>query len=236
MTKVMFVGDTHGNIDNFTKILHYAKENEVHQIIQVGDFGWWPRWEKGKYFIEQSNFMIKYLGLEPIIFIPGNHEDYFSIKDIYNVPELHKVADYIYLAGRGYIDTIGDTRLMFVGGACSIDKDIRTEGWDYFPEEEISQRDCYRLCSIASQQKIDILVSHDVIDGINLGIKLYDGFRSVRKALRSIAEIIRPLRVIHGHYHHRYFVLENFWGHVTRIDGLGHDNGWIHNQYIIENL
>ncbi len=238
MTKVMWVGDTHANIDNMQRVLLHAVENRIDQIIQLGDFGWWPRWKTGQRFIDFTTEEVLRHGINPLIFIPGNHEDYQSLQGYYNVMSLHKLTDGIYMAGRGYHCQVGQKRIAFVGGGVSVDKHIRTVGVDWFEEESISQRECYNICNNLSRQGIDILACHDTVDFVqNIGnLKLLPNFQAVRQALTAIADVCRPDRIIHGHYHLRYYLNDIRWGNLLRIDGLSHDNGRFENQVLIEEL
>lgn len=77
------------------------------------------------------------------VFFPGNHDNHENYPD--------------YCLGR-----YGEYRdMFFVGGAYSIDHDVRTEGIDWFRNEELSyleQEECFRQYSLA---KPDIVLSHD---------------------------------------------------------------------------
>ena len=233
----MWVGDTHADIPRMQDILNLAAEQQVEYIIQLGDFGWWPRWSGGLDFINYVDHTIEELGLNPLIFVPGNHEDYADIMDKYADPKLHELRDNIYMTGRGYHTVIGSKRVLFVGGAVSVDKDVRTSGWDWFPEETITQRQFGEIADhIATAPKIDILASHDVVDGVNPGIRMIAGYGEVRRALRAIGEICKPSRNIHGHYHIRYNFNTVFWGDHFRVDGLAHENAPIETQVLIEEL
>jgi len=58
---------------------------------------------------------------------------------------------------RGSVLKLPDKRnILFIGGALSIDKKQRTIGYDWFPQETISQKNIFEL----PDEKIDIVISH----------------------------------------------------------------------------
>lgn len=235
----MWIGDTHANIERMDQLIQVAVENNVDKMIQVGDFGWWPRQREGQRFIDFVTKKIKTVGLDPLIFIPGNHEDWDNLEAQDAIKSgYHRLTDSIYTAGRGTIDKIGNTTVLFVGGAQSVDKDVRTPGFDWFPQEEISQKECNDIIELITivNTAIDIMVCHDTIDGIALPVHLIEGYGNVRRALRAIADVARPKKLIHGHYHINYWVNQPIWGDILQVRGLSHDNRALKNQYMIEDL
>jgi len=145
MTKVMFVGDVHGNYDVFSKLVN---ANSPDVVIQCGDFGYFPNMGTDK---RTSLLDIE----QEVYFCEGNHEDYTALSFleedgcVYNLKNIrHKK--------RGSVLTIGDKKILFMGGADSVDKRYRTPGFDWFPEEIITERDVYSI----SEENVDIIVSH----------------------------------------------------------------------------
>ncbi len=143
------VGDTHGKTDiqklypeNFQEQNTLTKDDVV---AQLGDFGWiWhklgsnPAQEEGLNWLATRNYTLAV--------IPGNHENY---DEIFSLPITEKwggkVRYYestgihgkgvIYFLERGEIYTINGKKIFVFGGALSIDKESRTEGFNYWKQE-----------------------------------------------------------------------------------------------------
>jgi predicted phosphodiesterase len=127
---IVVCGDFHGRFESVNKFLNSHKEITI--ILQCGDFGFWPRFKLSKL----KNYDTK------IFWCDGNHEDFEAIKKIEDV----EVFPNVYYMSRGTILTLPDERkVLFMGGAYSIDKYYRTPGYDWFPEETISQKDIMDL-------------------------------------------------------------------------------------------
>lgn len=105
-----FIGDLHGNIDAYKKIISATNG----PTIQVGDFG------VGFTSIPKNLF-----GGQDF-FIRGNHDD----------PDLCEIYRPSYLGNFGYFGS----KIFFVSGAFSIDYEYRTMGVDWWTNEELDYR------------------------------------------------------------------------------------------------
>jgi len=155
--KLVF-GDIHGEFASLNKILN-KKRDTTDLILQCGDWGYWPKFHgttyvdraTGKVKIE-NNYNVKN-GRTKIYFCDGNHEDHESLNKL----ETNEIIPNVFYMKRGTTLTLDDGRVvLFIGGAYSIDKKYRTPGYDWFPEEAITQQDIYNL----PDMKIDIVISH----------------------------------------------------------------------------
>jgi Icc-related predicted phosphoesterase len=140
---ITFVGDIHGDYDLLYNV-DYSDEKS--QVIQVGDFGVtldisvkWNRVDKLE---------------KPIYFIDGNHE-YFPL--LLNYTEPAEIADGLIYLPRGTIKEIDGMKVGFCGGGTSIDKIMRTPGYNWFPEEKITRTDVQSFKNVG---KLDLLVTH----------------------------------------------------------------------------
>lgn len=142
---IAFVGDVHGQFEIFHMIPNDIVPKNV-QVIQVGDFGVVPNlvslWRRVKQFDK------------PIFFIDGNHE-YFPLLTPYKKPSA--IAEGLVYVPRGTVLNIDGIKIGFCGGGVSIDKRIRTPGFDWFPDEAITRRDVQKFYSVG---KLDLLVTH----------------------------------------------------------------------------
>jgi Icc-related predicted phosphoesterase len=185
--KITFIGDTHKKFYHIKEVLDM--NNDL--IISTGDFGYWP----GDININHAlYFMTKQE--KKLYFCDGNHENHWAINELCSNDIVKNV---IYMK-RGKVLTINDSNILFMGGASSIDRKVRTVGLDWFPEEVISQKDMYNL----PNEKIDIVVSHTCPNEffLNLHIKYhYADNDPSRKALSYVLDRYRPKLWIFGHFH-----------------------------------
>jgi len=181
MRTINFIGDLH--CQTFFKKFFTPNSVQLGDLCLLGYDEW--SFEDGKRY-----------------FVCGNHDD-FTVLDP-DAPGLTMVAKNLFHIPRGHVDG----KMMFVGGADSIDRKDRLAGRDWFPEEAISQKQFDRIMSI--NKKIEVIVSHDcpqfVVEKLltnKFGVFSCYRFPS-NLALEAIFEKFKPKMWIFGH-HHRYF-------------------------------
>jgi len=177
---MIIVGDIHGRYKELNAIAQKHKDQDV---IQIGDFGF----GFGMLFDIDSKLIES-----NIRFFRGNHDN----------PELCNA----------HPQCLGDFGLFkgifFVGGADSIDKDMRIEGQTWWANEELSHRQWNEAIELYERTKPEIVLTHDCPQSIiESYFLIYD--RSItRQGLQAMLEIHRPKMWIFGH-HHRHFVKED---------------------------
>jgi hypothetical protein len=192
--RIIVAGDIHADWGLFNTFLNKKRPSIV---LQAGDFGFWPRIKK--YDIT---------ALKPhntkIYWCDGNHDDHWSLKTLTS----NEIIPNVFYQKRGSVLTLPDGRnVLFFGGAHSVDRDRRTLGFDWFPEEIPSYKEFENLKSL--NKKIDIVVSHTcpdefpverhplILRGIFTG-KVND---PTRKLLSAILEMFKPSLWYFGHWH-----------------------------------
>jgi len=185
--KIYVLGDTHGY---WNLLNNFINKNQPDIIFQCGDFGYWPA------FPEFSLNKIK--NKDTVIYwCPGNHESWIDL----NLLKSNEVHPKIFYMKRGSTFLLPDgRRVLFMGGARSVDKHLRTPGYDWFPEEDISQKDLQDL----PDEKIDIVISHTCPMEFPVESK-YDIRRmkdSNRQALSIILKKYQPKLWYFGHWHY----------------------------------
>lgn len=149
--KIMFSGDSHGDPFYLSLVLDLAVEQKVDRLIVVGDFGWFP---EESYFPNDVDFQ----GVD-IHWIDGNHEDHRAILE----GRLPKGVTY---HPRGSMEVLEDgTRLLYLGGASSVDKNFRREGRDWFPEENMTRE---QIDLAKSHEGVDVFVTHEAPASLNM--------------------------------------------------------------------
>jgi hypothetical protein len=187
--KILFLGDIHGEWDAANETIRKArfKYPDISHIIQVGDCGdgWagpdfrWP--------VEHADDL-------PIHWCDGNHENF----DLIDAAIFNNRLTY---QPRGSIIEIDGFRIMFMGGATSIDKDYRTPYIDWWPQEDIT----YGQIAVALQQQgpIDLIVSHERPESIPIppGMRYIDIGKANCACLEALLQHFKPNWWAYGHYH-----------------------------------
>jgi hypothetical protein len=137
---ILIAGDIHACWAGLNSFINSSKPN---MMICCGDFGFWPR-ESDSTITRLKNNNTR------IHWCDGNHEDFWSLKG----RSSNEIHPNVFYQPRGSVLTLPDGRnILFFGGAHSVDKDVRTLGKDWFPEEVPSYADFEKLDEITC--KID---------------------------------------------------------------------------------
>lgn len=214
---VLLMGDVHGYFDTLGFDImqnQKQKDNYYDLIIQLGDFGWWPRMPDNR---QKYDKMVRKLDV-PIWFIDGNHEDHPDLIRITKEAEDKNnpimVNKNVYYCRRGLVQKLNingkDYNCLFIGGAASIDKNVRREGWSWFPEEIISQREIYDLPDV----DIDIVFAHTCASSFlpaiahSLPLPLSEMYPDpCQEALEYVINKYKPKFYFFGHWH---FALQGY--------------------------
>jgi calcineurin-like phosphoesterase family protein len=178
------VGDVHGKFEQYKTIIRNYPDT-----IQVGDMGVGFRnypgtWNEGGFQHNPPHYKMVQMNAR---FIRGNHD---------NPEECKKHSQWI-------CDGLIEDGVMFVGGAYSIDKDWRLEGYDWWPDEEISYDDMLRILDIYERNKPRVMVTHDGPEFM-LNYYLSHHWRMSTRTgqfFDRLFELHQPEIWIHGHHH-----------------------------------
>lgn len=177
--KVTFISDVHANWDTYTKLC----EQHEH-TVQVGDFGMG--------FERPPHRVVPYLSKNHR-FIRGNHDDPAKCKAHPNyIPD-------------GTIEILGSTKVMFIGGAWSIDRALRTEGLNWWSDEQLSYMQFQDLIDIYKDEKPDMMVTHDCPTDFArkfiLGAHKPSYPSTTGSAFQVMRQIHQPKIWVFGHWH-----------------------------------
>lgn len=196
-SKVMIVGDVH------TKFLHLNNliaRNKPDIVIVCGELGIW------------GSGMLKavHTGDSKIYACDGNHDNHELLKLLRRrtegVRKPISVSEGIYYIPRGTIASIKGLNTLFIGGAESIDKQYRTQGHDWFPEESITAEDINSI----PDGRIDMVISHTaptfVVEQMDieiLPIHSKDGRYNAPSSvyLDYVFDLYKPKLWYFGHWH-----------------------------------
>ncbi len=231
MTRILFLGDTHGNLNFLTQAMGEALDQKCDAVFQVGDFGFlWPRNDQ----MAAVSSVARLCDI-PLYWIDGNHDWH---------PEIRKRSNGsgpfgVHHVGRGDVVHIGGSvessmTICGLGGAPSIDYAHRTAGKSWWPEEEITQAEVALVAERTHQLEVDVFVTHDApfrpkgfhaTDCDMFNVKSTRSNDFVRSAWKSTGAPI----LVHGHWHKRY---------TSKVDegtiiGLDCDFGKFLNSFVI---
>lgn len=196
--EIRFIGDVHRKWTRFKNII-----KDCDRSLQVGDFGVGfinPVTDK-PYSGPPYDCMTR----GEHFFIRGNHDNPAACKR-------HK----LWIPDGGI--AFGDDRFFCLGGSLSIDKDRRTQGYDWWPDEELQYGQLVEMIDLYEERKPRFVVTHDCpTNVIALVMNIYDDGCRTRKALQNMFEIHKPDLWVHGHFHHDYHMVYK----GTEFLGLG---------------
>lgn len=181
-------GDLHGHLDLFRR-----KAKEQHKLhphdtqIVVGDIGLgFPK--------SQSDVFPEYVRI-----IRGNHDS----------PEVcRKHPNYLGEFGHEVIDGF---KVFWVGGAWSIDRNLRIEGRDWWSDEELNIAQLTEALELYEQVKPEIMITHDgpeiatmeLLNRFTLGAWDRKPIIPTRtgQGLQAMFEAHKPEQWFFGHWH-----------------------------------
>ena len=224
MSEVVVAGDWHADADHAVRVIDAAADRGIDRVLQVGDFGYWPRHQTGVRFLTRVAARCVERGVT-VWFCDGNHEDHSRL--------LHgraggpiAVAPSVFWVPRGFVVDWEGRNFLFIGGAVSIDQPRRTPGFDWFPQEIPHEKDLERAMAASA---VDVVIAHEGLPDTPLRSTYTDYIPpeileladTVRGRMGELADALRPALWIHGHWHHRMSAER----HGVRVELLNESRG-----------
>lgn len=211
---VALAGDWHGNLAWAQKMIRLAHQAGAVVIVQLGDFGYWRPDPSTRKYLFRVERLLGELGMK-LLWVDGNHEDHRRLAALPLAGDgTRPVSEHVLHLPRGYRFTVTDETggsyiWLAVGGAVSVDKQWRTPGKSWWPEEAITADD---VAAAINGGPVDVLISHDAPSGVavpdtRVGDWPADVLQEAedhRVPLRRIVDQVRPRELWHGHYHVNY--------------------------------
>jgi hypothetical protein len=218
--RVALVGDLHGDLQHLLLAAATAWARGASELIALGDWGFiWPGepWNRA---LDKISKRLASRGMTMYV-VDGNHEwhpalNSFAVDD----DGLRRLRQNVLHMPRGQRMTLSSGRTLAVmGGANSIDRDLRVEGTSWWPEEAITEEDLTAL----GDRHADILLGHDAPLDLpdldrELTVEKYDWPWSViqyaeegRRMFDRGFRAVRPRLSVSGHYH-RFLDVEKSFG------------------------
>lgn len=198
-------GDTHRD---FTRVHNLPKGST---LIILGDAGI-------NYFLNKEDKELKeYLNSLGITFlcVQGNHEERPENIPTYKEKIMYggKVFiedDYpnLIFLKNGEIYTINNKKVLVIGGAYSIDKNIRlTYGWHWFKDEQLNKSEMNMILEKYQGTHVDVILSHtspkkyEPVEVFLSGIDQKTVDKTMEEFLDIVEETINYDKWYCGHYH-----------------------------------
>lgn len=223
--KIAVAGDWHGNRRWGRHAIQRAGQEKVDVILHTGDFGYDFRPD----FVKALDEMLGSFGIE-LYFVDGNHENHEWLARLsQNEDGTGRVSKHISHLPRGFRWEWDGLRFLAIGGAVSMDQNMRTRGVSWWPEETVTLRD---VEAAVEGGPVDVVIAHDAPFGHDIPTvaeqahwfpeELLRASDSNRQMLRLVADAVQPLHWFHGHYHVAYFkellIEGNMWLKVYGLD------------------
>lgn len=237
--RLVVAGDWHGNARWATSVIREAAallaDEPRKVILQLGDFGIWPGMDGAAYI----GAVAAALGDDQheLLFVDGNHEDHDWLDlvaegkkcpDGKSYPP-HSIAPSVWWLPRSYRWTWHGRTWLACGGGVSLDRAIRTEGRDWWPQEEITEE---QEATIIADGRADVLVSHDCPSRVVHTFpdrpswwdqRDVDRSDAHRDRLQRIVDAVQPSHIMHGHLHRAYSRTCDFGYGPVQITGMDAD-------------
>lgn len=220
--------DWHGAAGWALTAIRSAARQGVRTAIHVGDFGFdWPGVKRGRYEAKLNRYLVD-LGITLVV-SGGNHDNWDTLEKLHVDDDgLATVRSNIRVLPRGGRTLIEGLAVGGLGGAFSVDFEHRTEGKDWWLNEEPTREEAEALIA---DGPLDILVTHDAPAGVplkgdfQLSTDLIEKANNTRDLLREVVDALAVPHLFCGHWHQRCIhELSHSNGSVTRVDVLDMEN------------
>lgn len=154
---ILLLGDIHGDYRVLQRAIDRANEVNATALIQVGDFGLYRSFNMNN---EEQFKDVLTTSKVPVYFVDGNHDDCTRWTTYTNVTQIYPEFP-LYYVPRGTVMELDGRTIAFMGGAASIDKNIRlSDGWHWDEMENISPYEILRMMDNARNKNIDMFITH----------------------------------------------------------------------------
>jgi len=157
MKGIYVIGDVHMNFLRLASALEEVSHGR--NVVCCGEFGYWPDDVDFEWKIKKlSDLLVK--REQRILFCDGNHEDLPKLFKLAakSKDDVVEISPMIFYVKRGGACDVEGVKFLFLGGANSVDKNVRFPGYNWFPEEDIKSKDVEK--AIRNLRGVDVVVTH----------------------------------------------------------------------------
>lgn len=248
---IWITGDTHGGLDMQKLSSDELKAAGIHftegdTLIITGDFGFpftpdnIAEYEASGGRSGEYAFWINWFREQPyrVLFVDGNHDnhDWWSrqpVTELYGGRvQVHPHAENIVHLMRGEVYEIGGKSFFTFGGAASIDKVYRTEGYTWWSAEEASPEETAHALESLERvgNRVDFVLTHTLPESVIREIPRFSHKRypcTTARFLDTVLERVQYDKWFCGHFHidleipaRRMFVLYNTVNELGAFDAV----------------
>lgn len=241
---IFLTGDTHGfhDADKVFKLsarIPQITDDKENYLIIAGDFGCIWRYPERAHLKVNSNDLhtIEYIYEDApfvTLFVDGNHENHKVLNELPVSKKwggcVHQLTPYCYHLMRGEVFSIQGKTLLAMGGALSVDKDLRKENESWWSEELICQSDYDNAMNNLAKYNntVDCVVTHTCPTPVALELEKelppYDTGLWGQKKTDQSCQFLEDLRK-------QIQFKEWFFGHFHVISDITYDNHEFHCMY-----
>lgn len=233
--RIVVAGDWHGNegwaLSVLSRVPVLLAAETTRLVLQLGDFGIWPG-QAGRRYVASIGSALARVDAG-LWFIDGNHDDLRQLttnaaESVWPPPR--QVGPRLFHLPRGHRWAWHGRTWLACGGGVSLDRAARTEGADWWPEEEITDA---QEAAIIAAGPADVLVSHDCPAGVRHDFGKPPSWwapedlarnEAHRERLQRIVDAVQPAYIIHGHLHRAYQRSCDFGYGRVQVTGLDADD------------
>lgn len=192
---VRFIGDVHGKYGRYKNLIR-----NVPCSRQVGDMG------VGFYYIDHEGNRLS--APNPPYDTMKREGDHKYIRGNHDNPRICKQQE-LWIPD-GHLETLNNKKIMYVGGALSVDRNLRREGYNYWEDEELSHEDFINYLYSYSTNKPNIMVTHDCPEQVvqhwlqAFNKVKYNDPSYTRYAFDYYITVHKPKYWIFGHWHQAF--------------------------------
>jgi hypothetical protein len=234
-SRVLVAGDWHGSKDWALSVIRRVPQllagEPERLILHLGDFGIWPD-TQGRQYLNAVGAALEQVNAQ-LWFIDGNHEDFPQLAQLAVDRDVAdgrvSVRPGICYLPRGHRWQWHDRRWLACGGGVSLDKAARTEGQDWWPQEELTSE---QETAIIAGGHADVMVCHDCPAGVGHTFSRPPSWWAAadlerndahRRRLQRIVDAVQPAHLLHGHLHRAYRRTCDFGYGPVQVTGLAAD-------------
>lgn len=233
-SRVLVAGDWHGNVPwafSVLRRLPVLLPEEPRMVLHLGDFGVWPG--GGAYLAAVNRYLLD--ADAALWFVDGNHEFHPRLDELPLVGGMGQVTERIWHLPRGHRWRWHGRTWLALGGAVSVDRALRREGVDWWPEERITLNQVQR---VTADGHADVMVCHDAPSQVRLKLGTppstwdpedLERADQHRARLQGVVDAVQPSYLLHGHYHlthHTDVAMPYGTCTVTGLDCDGSRDNW----------
>ena len=220
---IYLTGDTHGELDihklGNSEFIRQKDMSKSDYVIILGDFGLvWNDRKSERYWLNwlnERNFTT--------LFVDGNHENFDRLRQ-YKTEEMfngivRRINDSVFHLERGQVLDIDGNNIFIMGGARSIDKELRIEGVSWWRDEIPSLDEMNRGIEALErvQFKVDYVLTHCAPYSIHSMITNDNKKDPIISYFEYIMSVLEFKRWYFGHYHIDKIINDKFIAMYDKI-------------------